>query len=144
MATIAGTGNPKWRKNRDTSTSFIADVVGETITANLELQSSAVDYLHANISRNLPLFEVARESGVHPVHLSRVFRMRFKTTMGSLVTHLRVQRSCVPLAAGSMTLCDIAADCGFADQSHFSRVFKAMLGVTPVQFRQSHRELLRR
>jgi AraC family transcriptional regulator len=104
----------------------------------------AVDYLHANVSRNLPLFEVAREAGVHPVHLSRVFRMRFKTTMGSLVTHLRVQRSCVPLAVGTMTLCDIAADCGFADQSHFSRVFKAMLGVTPVQFRQSHRELLRR
>lgn len=104
----------------------------------------AVDYLHANISRNLPLFEVAREAGVHPVHLSRVFRLRFRTTMGALVTHLRVQRSCVPLAAGNMTLCDIAADCGFADQSHFSRVFKAMLGVTPVRFRQSHQELRNR
>jgi AraC family transcriptional regulator len=104
----------------------------------------AVDYLHANISRNLPLFEVAHEAGVHPVHLSRVFRLRFKTTMGSLVTHLRVQRSCVTLAAGTMTLCDIAADCGFADQSHFSRVFKATLGVTPAKFRHAHQELLKR
>src|ERR1700744_2126275 len=131
--------------------SVVAEIMGDVCSIRNVVERGkprwllrAVDYLHANMPRNLPLFEVAHAAGVHPVHLSRGFRLRFKTTMGSLVTHLRVQRACVALSAGSMTLCDIAADCGFADQSHFSRVFKAKLGVTPAQFRQSQQQLLRR
>jgi AraC family transcriptional regulator len=103
----------------------------------------AIDYLHANCSRNLSLIEVAREAGVHPVHLSRVFRARFDTTMGALINHLRVQRACRILSKDENSLCDIASDCGFSDQSHFSRVFKAMLGITPARFRHHHAELRR-
>jgi AraC family transcriptional regulator len=101
----------------------------------------AIDFLHANCSRNLALFDVAHEAGVHPVHLSRVFRARFGTTMGAFVNHLRIQRACRILSAVETPLCDIASDCGFSDQSHFTRVFKAMLGITPVRFRQAHLEL---
>jgi AraC family transcriptional regulator len=98
----------------------------------------AIDYLHENCSRSLALLEVAREAGVHPVHLSRVFRMRFGTTMGALANQVRIQRACRILSEDKNPLCDIASDCGFSDQSHFSRVFKAMLGITPARFRQFH------
>jgi AraC family transcriptional regulator len=104
----------------------------------------AIDYVHAHCSRNLALFEVAAEAGVHPVHLSRVIRRKFGTTLGALVNHLRIQRACRMLSAGAGSLCEIASDCGFSDQSHFTRVFKAMLDITPMRFREFHAELRRR
>jgi AraC family transcriptional regulator len=103
-----------------------------------------IDYLDAHHSRRLALLDVAQEAGIHPVHLSRVFRRRFGTTMGVHVNRLRIQRACRSISRGDASLCEIAADCGFSDQSHLNRVFKAMLGVTPVRFRLSHQALHRR
>jgi AraC family transcriptional regulator len=131
--------------------SVVAEMIGD-IGGMLQVEERCtprwlvrtIEYLHANCSRRLALFDVAHQAGVHPVHLSRVFRKRFGTTMGAHVNHLRVQRACRSLTGDGSSLCDVASDCGFSDQSHFHRVFRAMLGVTPGRFRQTHMDLPRR
>lgn len=97
----------------------------------------ARELLHANFSDQLKLYEVADEVGVHPAHLAREFRRQFGKTMGQYVRELRVRRAIVELSRSQNTIAEIGARAGFADQSHFSRIFKSQTGMTPGEYRQT-------
>jgi len=95
------------------------------------------DLMNDSFTQPLTVDFVASEVGVHPVHLSRVFRTRCGQTLGEYLNGLRVRFACERLASGEpVSLADLAIHAGFADQSHFCRVFKAMVGSTPDEFRR--------
>jgi len=81
--------------------------------------------------------DLAREAGVHPVHLARVFRRFEKQTPGEYQQRQQVCAACELLRSGEWPLAAIAAECGFADQSHFTRVFRRMAGTTPARLRRA-------
>ena len=93
------------------------------------------ELLLASFRQSLTLEEIAQQVGVHPIHLSRVFRKHYGCTMADFLNRLRVQHACRALAAGWVDLADVASDSGFADQSHLGRIFKAYTGQTPGKFR---------
>jgi len=80
---------------------------------------------------------VAAAVGVHPVHLSREFRRRFRRTFGECLLRARVRAACRRIVESDESLASTAAQVGFADQSHFCRVFKAEVGCTPRAFAAS-------
>jgi len=94
------------------------------------------DMLHGSFMEPVTLEQVACEVGVHPVHLSRVFRTRCGQTLGEYLNGLRVQFACEHLLDEEIKLGVLALDAGFADQSHFCKVFKTVTGCTPMQFRR--------
>lgn len=98
--------------------------------------SNAVDLLHAEFRSNLKVQDIANEIGVHPFHLSRVFRAVHRQTIGEYVHKLRVAYACKMLALPDCDLATVALSAGFADQSHFTKVFKSITGMTPGAFRQ--------
>lgn len=79
---------------------------------------------------------LAKEAGVHPVHLARVFRKFEKQTPGEYQQRLQVRAACKRLCNPEWSLAAIAVECGFADQSHMTRIFRRMLGITPARFRR--------
>jgi AraC family transcriptional regulator len=83
------------------------------------------------------LDELANAVGIHPVHLSRAFREQYGTTIGEFLRQVRVQHTCEQLAGTDLPLIDIAFEAGFSDQSHFTRTFKRVTGVTPLAYRIS-------
>jgi len=95
----------------------------------------ALDLLNEAYRESLTLENIATQVGVHPIHLSRVFRKYFGCTMADFMNRRRVQFACRALAGGWADLSTVAADAGFADQSHLGRVFKSCTGQTPGQFR---------
>ncbi len=97
---------------------------------------SCVELLRGEFARPLTVLQVASAVNVHPVHLSREFRRRFGQTMGEYVHKLRVQAACRALANSERPLVNIALDAGFADHSHFCRVFKSRIGCSPGRFRE--------
>ena len=76
-------------------------------------------------------------AGVYPVHLAAVFRRFYHETIGDHVQKRRIEHAYDLLQKKDISLCEIAYECGFADQSHFTRVFKRRVGVTPGVFRSS-------
>jgi AraC family transcriptional regulator len=98
--------------------------------------STAVDLLNAEFRGNLKVQDIATEVGVHPFHLSRVFRAVHRQTIGEYVHKLRVAYACKLLEAPDCDLATVALSAGFSDQSHFTRVFKSVTGMTPGTFRQ--------
>ena len=102
--------------------------------------NAASDLLHARFSEPQNLVGIAEAVGVHPVHLAREFRKKFHCTVGEFVRRLRVEYACRQLSASDAPLAEIASTAGFSDQSHFCRIFKRMIGMTPAQYRTTLRK----
>lgn len=96
---------------------------------------AADDLLHAEFAAPLTLEYVAQAVGVHPVHLARTFRQQYHCTVGDYVRQLRIEAACQQIASSDLPLADIALAAGFADQSHFTKTFKRLVGVSPTTFR---------
>jgi len=83
------------------------------------------------------LTELAAMVHVHPVHLARTFRQRLCCTVGDYVRMLRVEAACQKLRHTDVPIADIAAETGFADQSHLSRTLKKHTGMSPLCLRRA-------
>lgn len=101
--------------------------------------AGATDYLHGHFHETVEVADVARAVGVHPAHLARVFREHKGATIGDYLRSLRIEAARRQLLSSDRPLREIAADAGFADQSHFSRLFRAATGSTPSTYRRLHR-----
>ncbi len=99
--------------------------------------SKAKEVLHDAATEKISLEQLSLETGVHPVHLSKEFPKYFEVSFGEYVRNLKVDRATTLLLDNSLTITDIAYQCGFADQSHFIRCFKERNGITPLKFRQN-------
>ena len=82
------------------------------------------------------LIDLAKLANVHPVHLSRHFSKYFKVTLGDYIRTVKVQKALSLLPNKLLSLTEIAAECGFADQSHFIRSFKSCHQLTPLHYRK--------
>ncbi len=107
-----------------------------TIRAQRTAADGAREILAGNPERSLP--ELAHELAVSPHHLSRVFRSLNGHTISRHRMRLRARAALERLAGGDSDLARIAADVGFADQSHLCRVIGQETGSTPAQL---HRDL---
>ena len=95
--------------------------------------------LHERFQENLSLGELAQSVGVHAVHLARTFRKFHHCTVGDYVRQLRIEYASRQLSYTDASLAEIATLAGFADQSHFSRLFKRATGMLPSEFRNTFR-----
>jgi AraC family transcriptional regulator len=95
--------------------------------------------LHDRYRENLRLADVAEAVGVHPVHLARVFRLRYGTPVGTYARGLRLTWAASRLADSDDGIAQVALEAGFFDQSHFTRTFKRHFGLTPLAYRRAAR-----
>lgn len=95
------------------------------------------ELLRARYREQVSLNDLAALAGVHPVHVSRVFRRHHDGgSIREFVHRLRVLEACGRIEAGE-SLASVAAESGFCDQSHMTRVFLAVTGMTPSRFRHA-------
>ncbi|MFM9910493.1 MAG: helix-turn-helix domain-containing protein [Chitinophagaceae bacterium] len=94
------------------------------------------DVLHTSFYTNLSLENLAKTAAIHPVHLSRYFPKYFYCNIGEYIRKLRVEKSLSLLPNKKISLTDITFECGFCDQSHFTRCFKEINGLTPSAYRK--------
>lgn len=97
------------------------------------------ELLHAHFLDDLSLAAIAQEAGVHPVHLCREFRRHYASTVGQYIRRLRMEYACQMMLNPDISLGEIASAAGFADQSHFARSFKRLVGMPPAAFRSKLR-----
>lgn len=90
-------------------------------------------------SRHHTVQAIAVDAGVSPVRLSRAFRRTYGESLGAYQRRVRIRHACERLRDEETTLAVIALDAGFTDQSHFTRVFTRVIGITPAAFRREQR-----
>jgi AraC family transcriptional regulator len=99
--------------------------------------AQALQFIHAHYTTDLSLSEIARAVNLSPFHIARVFKQSLGVSPHQYLIQLRVNSARSLLAAGSgeRSLAEVASAVGFADQSHLTRHFKRIVGMTPRQFR---------
>ncbi|WP_439594677.1 helix-turn-helix domain-containing protein [Falsiroseomonas sp.] len=99
----------------------------------------ARELIAENIAEAPSLAEIARQCRLSVAHFSRAFKASTGTTPHGYLQACRVARARQMLARPELTLAEIALACGFADQSHFTRVFARQEGETPGLWRRQQR-----
>jgi len=122
--------------------SLLAEMLGhvarmrrENVTHPPAWLGRIVEKLTAEYGQRLTLDELGREAGIHPVHLSRVFRKFFGEGIGDYVHRMRIRAACEQMLTPEMSIAEISLAAGYADQSHFTRAFRGATGMTPGTFR---------
>jgi AraC-like DNA-binding protein len=93
----------------------------------------AVDYIHEHWREDFSIGDLARTTDTSCYHLIRSFHQQVGTSPSRYRRALRVLAAQRLLRAGRPVR-DVACECGFYDQPHLNRHFKALIGVTPLQF----------
>ena len=93
------------------------------------------EILRAEFARSLSVTGLAERVGVHPVHLSSTWRRLRGCSLNAHVQRIRIEHACRRLAHDDLSLSVLALQLGFADQTHFSRVFRQITGTTPGAYR---------
>jgi AraC-like DNA-binding protein len=97
---------------------------------------SATDYIHAHYDRDISVRELAEVTGLSTFHFIRVFHRQMGLPPHAYLTQVRVRQARHLLSSGE-TPVQAAVGAGFFDQSHLTRHFKRILGVTPGRYRNS-------
>lgn len=93
--------------------------------------------LRERCCERLSLEAIAAECNVSADYFAREFRARFGCTVSEYVRELRLAFACWQLVDTEVPLAAIAEGAGFADQSHFTRVFRSRFGMTPGAYRKN-------
>lgn len=95
------------------------------------------DFILAHLNEEISLDRLAQQVGFSPHYFAYLFRQKTGESPYQYVLHQRIERAQHLLKEGKIPLSQIALECGFANQSHLSRVFKQHLGLTPRAYRHS-------
>ncbi|MEK6793535.1 MAG: AraC family transcriptional regulator [Spirochaetota bacterium] len=96
----------------------------------------ALAVLHRSLTQRTSLAALARRAGLDSSYFIRVFRKTTGLSPMKYFTRLKVEAACGLLSRTDMPIADIAERFCFADQYHFSRTFKQMIGVSPLHYRR--------
>lgn len=118
------------------------DGLGDDVLAELVLAGDAQEestgwwsrldtLIDEDLERHWSLATLARELAVHPVYLARTFRARRGTSVTQALHRSRLVRAARETLRDPSSLGQVALNSGFADQAHFSRLFKREFGVCP-------------
>lgn len=94
------------------------------------------DLVDERFAEPLGLSALGEAARVHPVHLARVYRRHHGCSIGEALRRRRIEHSVERLRSGQVNLAELALECGFADQSHFTRAFRREVGTSPDRFRR--------
>jgi len=94
-----------------------------------------VDFIRQECSRELRLWELSHLAGMSPHYFCQLFKQSTGLSPHQYVLRQRIERAKEYLRNSRLTASQAAEATGFADQSHFTKVFRRIVGVTPMQFR---------
>ena len=98
-----------------------------------------IDYLRANLDRQVKLAELARVACFSEFHFHRIFSAVSGETVNHFTNRLRLEKAARLLRFSHQSLTDIAFDCGFSSSATFSRAFRSAYDASPSEFRKTGR-----
>lgn len=96
-----------------------------------------IDFIHQHLDRDLALAELAAIVQMSPSYFSSLFKQSTGLAPYQYIIQCRIERAKQLLRQGKLTIADVAHSLGFTHQSHLSRHFKRLVGVTPKAFLKS-------
>lgn len=99
--------------------------------AEHDIIEKSITYIKDHLSEDLSLETVSNFASYSPIHFHKCFKLATSKTLREYVEDLRIKRAILLLSTTSLTLTEIASQCGFSSQAYFSYVFKRRTNRTP-------------
>ena len=99
--------------------------------------AAALDHFENNVAASVTPSALAQRARLAPPRFARLMKRFFGLTPSQFIAKTRIAAASRLLRETERSVSDIALDCGFYDHSAFTRMFRAVTGVTPTQFRRS-------
>ncbi|MFZ6772830.1 helix-turn-helix domain-containing protein [Undibacterium sp. SXout7W] len=99
--------------------------------------AAAVAHLHQHVADQVSMATLVHLTGLSVSQLERYFQKIFSLTPRQMMMKIRLDAAAKLLAESADSITEIAQACGYQDHSAFSRVFKATVGMTPTQYRDT-------
>ncbi|MDQ1000484.1 AraC-like DNA-binding protein [Neobacillus niacini] len=106
----------------------------------LTIVEKAEDYIEMNFSEDISMEEMAGKLHVHPSHLMRVFKKEKGITISHYRNLKRIKEAKELILFSNLSMTDIAIMVGFSNPQYFSRFFKEIEGITPVEFKKNRKK----
>ena len=120
LAAITGGRPPEWLKDTSVFVPLVMTQIVERIDSLLDRHSS--------------LDAVSRGFGLSPSHFARKFQRSTGLSLNRFINRRRIGRAIASLKMCKVPLAQLSLDLGFSSQSHFTRLFSGLTGITPAQF----------
>ena len=101
-----------------------------------EKLDSAIAFIRQNYTRKLKLAEMAEVTGLSEFYFDRLFKKSTGYTPHQYLTQYRIDRAKQLLQKEDLTATQIAKLCGFSNQSYFTKLFRQVVGTTPLGYRK--------
>lgn len=98
------------------------------------------EYIHAHLDQKISLADLATCLHLSVPHFERMFRTTTHQPPYRYVLEIRLERARVLLQRTRLTLAEVALQCGFSSQSHFTTHFTRYMGVSPARFARGVRQ----
>jgi transcriptional regulator GlxA family with amidase domain len=95
----------------------------------------AIRYISQHYAERITNDDIAKACGLSVRAFERQFQAAYTSSPHDYIRGLRVRMSCSPLVFTRKTLAEVATEFGFADQSHFTKEFRRIMGETPSAYR---------
>lgn len=115
------------------------DVVGDLRRSGEPLLAEVFEAIDRRLGDPLSLWDIAREIGMTPGHLTTLVRRRTGRTVQEWIIERRMAEARGLLAGGDLSVAEVARRVGLSDPGYFSRLFGRAHGVSPREWRKGHR-----
>lgn len=119
---------------------YFADATRGTERLNAILLRTVHSFCVDHLSDDINVDDIAREAGYSRAHFTRLFRHLYGIPPARYLTELRLRSAVRILQIELCSIKEIAARCGFKDESYFCKVFRKHHGVSPKNFRSGNEE----
>jgi AraC-like DNA-binding protein/ligand-binding sensor protein len=103
------------------------------------LLGAALRYMEEHLTEEMSRDEVAAVACLSPSHFSRVVKQTFGQSFTDMLAGMRIDKARELLSRTDKSLIQVCLDCGFADPSYFTKVFRKYVGKTPGEYRKARR-----
>ena len=98
-----------------------------------------IDFMQENYMNSISINELAKLSCMSLSTFERKFKKHFGSSPNQYIKRLRLENACELLTAG-YNIQQVALDCGFCDQSYFTREFRILMGMTPRKYQLKYKK----
>ena len=100
----------------------------------------AISFIELNYGRAISVEDIADFCNINRSYLNRLFKESTGKTLQNFLMYYRMNRAAELLRVSELTVNEIGKRCGYQNQLHFSRAFKTMFGLSPMQWKKKEKE----
>ena len=122
----------------------------ETIMSNSKKTNSTestfilktIEYMNSNYGQKITVEKLASIASMSRSTYIRKFEAIIKKSPIDYLIYIRLKQACELLEKSNKSITEISLDCGFFDNSHFSKIFKSYYSISPYQYRERHKKTI--